>query len=191
MKNYKISLLSIMLFTLPLFTFGQTGVPEALKSLVGLPLDEAQEKLQSMNYEIASSSLFKKNQQWYNEGENVCILIAFNKKGEHLVESIDPGVESECKEGVAKARKIWENYHDGQASVSSAAIDRERDKLKTQGYKASYWIHDVAPGKTMEVWINESEQLSKSISWDDATKSDIKVMDRDFKYARNPSPLKE
>jgi len=144
-----------------------------------------------LNYEIAASSLFKKNQLWYNESENVCIQITFNKKGEKLVESINSGDEDACKKGVEKARKVWENYHDGQATVSSEAIDRERDKLKTQGYTASYWIHDVSPGKTMEVWIKESEKLSKSISWDDATKSEIKVMDRDFKYAKNPSPLKE
>lgn len=178
-----------MLFIIPLCTFGQTDIPAELNALVDIPLESAQEKLQGMNYEIAASSLFKKNQLWYNESENMCIQVFFNKRGEKLVKSISYGDEDACKNGVAKARKVWENYHDGQATVSSESIDRERKKLQEQGYTASYWINEVSPGKTMEVWINESEQLSKSISWDNSTKSDIKVLDRDFKYAKNPSPL--
>lgn len=191
MKNLRITIPLLMFCILPLFTFGQADMPGELNSLVGIPLAKAQEKLQSMNYEIAASSLFKKNQLWYNESDNVCVQIFFDKKGDKLVESIKPGEEAECKKGVEAARKVWENYHDGQADASSEAIEQERTKLKKEGYIVSYWVNDVSPGKTMEVWINESKQLGKSISWDNASKSDVKVTDRDYKYARNPSPLKE
>jgi len=176
---------------IPFVGLCQNEISKELTSLVGSPLETAQNELQSQGFEIASSSLFKKNQLWYKESEKVCVRIGFSKKGNKPVKTVEPGDEQECIKGVAAARKVWENYHDGQCDVSSGPIEEEREKLRKGGYQASYWIHDVSPGKTMEVWINESKQVSKSIVWDDASKKEIKVMDRDYKYAKNPSPLKE
>lgn len=46
--------------TIPTISFGQGNVPESLNELIGLPLDDVQEKLQTDGHEIAHSSLFKK-----------------------------------------------------------------------------------------------------------------------------------
>ncbi len=141
-----------------------------------------------MGFEIAHSSLFGKDQRWYNENKNECIDFTFSKEGDHLIETIEPGKEKKCINGVRAARKVWLNYRDGVADVTSVAIENARAPLRKQGCIATYWIHDVSPGKTMEVWYNASTQICKSISWDNATLDNVKILDRDPRLGKNPAP---
>ena len=121
-------------------------VPAELNSLVSMKLDDAQNWLEKNGYEIAGSSLFKKEQLWYNEKQNVCVSMTFEKKGDHTVTGLKPGDETKCKEGVAAARKVTDSYHDGPAPANAAAIEKEREKLSAKGFVVSYWIKDISPG---------------------------------------------
>ena len=109
-------------------------VPAELNSLVSMKLDDAQNWLEKNGYEIAGSSLFKKEQLWYNEKQNVCVSMTFEKKGDHTVTGLKPGDEAKCKEGVAAARKVTDSYHDGPAPANAAAIEKEREKLQRQRF---------------------------------------------------------
>lgn len=175
----------IMSFGLFLPALGQSDINQ----IVGMPLADAHEKLLDMGFEIAHSSLFSADQLWYNEDQNQCISFTFTKDDPHTVKEIEPGKEKKCIRGVRAARRVWLNYRDGGADASSPDINREREKLRNEGYVVSYWVNNVSPGKTMEVWYNESAQLSKSISWDNSTKSNIKVLDRDPRLGKNPAPI--
>lgn len=93
----------------------------------------------------------------------MCISFRFEANLPNKVESVSQGKEKKCIRGVRTARSVWANYIDGGASASSPAINKERDILRNNGYSVSYWVKNVSPGKTMEIWYNEAEQLSKSI----------------------------
>jgi hypothetical protein len=95
----------------------------------------------------------------------------------------------ECAKGLEASRKLWENYHDGQAPVNSASIDTERDKLRKQGFSVSYWINEVSPGKTMEIWKNDSNKSGKAIFWVSSSLSDVQVIDKDYAGTTNPAPV--
>jgi hypothetical protein len=165
-------------------------VPAELNSLVSMKLDDAQDWLEQNGYEIAASSLFKKEQLWYNEKQNVCVSIAFEKKGDHTVTGLKPGDKVKCKEGVAAARKVTDSYHDGPAPANAAAIEKEREKLRAKGFVASYWIQDAAPGRSTEYWKNESTGDCMHIVWNSADQSDVSASKCDSKYGDNPYPKK-
>ena len=164
------------------FSFAQSNQDD----LIGLKLEDAQNKLEQRGFEIAGSSLFKKEQLWYNEKENTCLTIAFAKKGDHLVTEVKPGDEAKCKEGVAAARKVAESYHDGAAPAKSAAIEKERQKLRDKGFVVSYWIKDAAPGRSTEYWKNEATGECAHIIWNTADESDVSAATCDSEYRNNP-----
>jgi hypothetical protein len=192
-KNVAYSVLvSFVLFisAAPLAATAQ-DVPAELNSLVSMKLDDAQTWFGQNGYEIAGSSLFKKEQLWYNEKQNVCVSIAFEKKDDHNVTSVKPGDVAKCKEGVAAARKVTESYHDGPAPANAAAIEKEREKLRAKGFVVSYWIQDAAPGRSTEYWKNESTGDCMHIVWNSADQSDVSTSDCESKYGNNPYPKKK
>lgn len=162
---------------------------ETSNAIFGLPLEKAHVYLLENGFEIAHSSLFSKKQLWYNEDLNECISFKFNSDNDNKVESVSSGKERKCIRGVRAARRVWANYIDGGADAHSTYIDREREILQQNGYIVSYWVRDVSPGKTMEVWYNREEQLCMSISWDKSSKSNVKVLDRDPRLGENPAPV--
>ena len=180
----------VVLFLTPLASLAQ-NIPDELNSLVSMKLDDAETLLEQKGYEIAGSSLFKKQQLWYNEKQNVCISIEFEKKGDHTVTAIKPGDEAKCREGVAAARKVVESYHDGPAPANAAAIEKEREKLRAKGFAVSYWIKDIAPGHSTEYWKNESTGACMHIVWNTADQSDVSVSDCEAKYGDNPYSKKK
>jgi hypothetical protein len=97
---------------------------------------------------------------------------------------------SECLTKLENARKIWENYHDGQAPVSDAKIDEERKKLADGGFKVSYWVNDVSPGRSAEYWVNESAKKVKSIVWETLGNKWAMTHDSDYSMGKNPAPTK-
>ena len=151
-----------------------------------MKLEDAEKALEEKGYEIAGSSIFKKEQLWYNESKNSCITINFIKKDDHIVTAVNPGNEGKCREGLAAAKKIAEHYHDGQAPANSAAIEKEREKLRAKGYVVSYWIQDAAPGRSTEYWKNESTGGCMHIVWNSADQSGCETMDCEKEYANNP-----
>jgi hypothetical protein len=58
----------------------QTGVPAEVASITQMNLEEGQEKLTGLGYEVCSSSLFGKKQDWFNESTQNCVTIKFNRK---------------------------------------------------------------------------------------------------------------
>ena len=164
-------------------------VPAEVKSIVGMKLEAGQAKIQELGYELCFSSLFGKKQDWVSEKAQICVTVKFNKKEEITEVALNPET-SECLTKLENARKIWENYHDGQAPVSDAKIDSERKKLADAGFKVSYWVNDVSPGRSAEYWVNESTKKVKLIVWETAGNKWIMTNDSDYSMGKNPAPKK-
>ena len=130
-----------------------------------MSLEEGQEKLASLGYDLCFSSLFGKKQDWFNVSTKNCVTVKFDKK-KVITEVVMNLKLQNVKKGLDAARKVWENYHDGQAPVNSQRIDVERKKLVDQGYKVSYWVTDVSPGRSAEYWVNETTQKTMFIVWE-------------------------
>ena len=177
-----------LLFLYPITTLAQ-NVPDEVKTIVGMKIDDAEAKLQQLGYEICSSSFMGKKQDWVNEKTQLCVTIKFNKKEEITDVSLNPDT-ADCLKKLEKERKIWENYHDGQAPVSDAKIDEERKKLADAGFTVSYWVNDVSPGRTAEYWVNETTKKVKYIVWDTATSKWAMTNDSDYSMGKNPAKNK-
>ena len=164
-------------------------MPAEVKSIVGMKLEDGQGKLGELGYEICFSSLFGKKQDWFNEDAQICVTVKFKKNQEITEVSLNPET-AECQKKLENARKIWENYHDGQAPVSDAKIDEERKKLADAGFEVSYWVNDVSPGRTAEYWVNESTKKVKSIVWETESSKWAMTNDSDYSMGKNPAPKK-
>ncbi len=170
--------------------FAQDGsVPPEVASIVNMKLEDGQNKLKSLGYEICFSSLFGKKQGWFNESTQNCITLKFDKKKTIKEVLLDPAI-SECQKGLDASRAVWEKYHNGQAPVSNAKIDAERKKLSDKGYKVSYWINEISPGRNSEYWINESAQKAMFIVWEIQGDKWVKTDKTDYKMGKNPAPSK-
>jgi hypothetical protein len=168
--------------------FAQASVPPEVSSIIGKSLEDGQGELSKLGYEICASSFFGKKQDWFNESSKVCVTVKFDKKTEKITEVlINPDVAS-CQRGLEASRKLWENYHDGQAPVQSAKLDEERKKLADQGYTVSYWVNDVSPGRSAEYWVNETTKKAMFIVWE--TQGTVWVMTSSTEYesGHNPAP---
>lgn len=154
-----------------------------------MKLEDGQAKLEELGYEICFSSLFGKKQDWVNEKAQTCVTVKFNKNEQITEVSLNPQT-SECLKKLENARKIWENYHDGQAPVSAAKIDEERNKLAGQGFKVSYWTYDVSPGRSAEYWVNDSTKKVKLIVWESADNKWVMTNDTSYEMGKNPAPTK-
>jgi hypothetical protein len=167
--------------------YAQDTVPEEVSTIVNLQLEEGQAKLTSLGYEICGSSFFGKRQDWFNESTENCVTVRFNKRKEITEVLVNPET-SECQRKLDASRKIWENYHDGQAPISNPKVDEERKKLADQGFRASYWINDVSPGRSSEYWVNETTQKTMFIVWEIQDKKWVKTEKTDYSYGKNPAP---
>ena len=167
----------------------QDGVPPEVSSIVKMKLEAGQDKLASLGYEICSSSMFGKKQDWYNESTKNCVTVKFDKKKEITEVLLNPAT-SECQKGLEASRKVWEKYHDGQAPVSAAKIDEERKKLSDEGFKVSYWINEVSPGRNSEYWVNETTQKAMFIVWEIQGNKWVMTESTDYEMGHNPSPKK-
>lgn len=184
---------SILLLVTTFFVTKRTTaqVPQEVSSIVKLNLDEGQEKLQSLGYEICHSSLFAKEQDWYNEKEKICVTIKFKKKSKEITEVALNPETSKCQQGLEASRKVWEKYHDGQAPVSTPKIDEERKKLLDQGFKVSYWVDQISPGNSSEYWVNDKTQKTMLIVWKVDGDKWLMTNKTDYEYGKNPAPLKQ
>ena len=169
--------------------YAQDGVPPEVSSIVKMKLEAGQDKLASLGYEICSSSMFGKKQDWYNESTKNCVTVKFDKKKEITEVLLNPAT-SECQKGLEASRKVWEKYHDGQAPVSTAKIDEERKKLTDQGFKVSYWINEVSPGRNSEYWVNDTTQKAMFIVWEIQGNKWVMTESTDYEMGHNPSPKK-
>ncbi len=167
----------------------QDGVPPEVASITKMSLEEGQEKLASLGYDLCFSSLFGKKQDWFNVSTKNCVTVKFDKKKVITEVVINPET-SECQKGLDAARKVWENYHDGQAPVNSQKIDVERKKLVDQGYKVSYWVTDVSPGRSAEYWVNETTQKTMFIVWETQGNKWVMTNKTDYEMGKNPAPSK-
>jgi hypothetical protein len=192
MNTFKIKSITAIVLLSALFynvkAFAQESVPPEVSSIIGKSLDEGQGELSKLGYEICASSFFGKKQDWYNESSKICVTIKFDKKTEKITEVLSNPDVASCQRGLEASRKLWENYHDGQAPVRSAQLDEERKKLAEQGYTVSYWVNDVSPGRSAEHWVNETTKKTMSIVWE--TQGSVWVMthESDYEYGHNPAP---
>jgi hypothetical protein len=154
-----------------------------------MKLEAGQDKLASLGYEICSSSMFGKKQDWYNESTKNCVTVKFDKKKEITEVLLNPAT-SECQKGLEASRKVWEKYHDGQAPVSTAKIDEERKKLGDEGFKVSYWINEVSPGRNSEYWVNDTTQKAMFIVWEIQGNKWVMTESTDYEMGHNPAPKK-
>jgi len=187
-----------------LLVFGLTGffstnnvtaqgtVPPEVASIVSMNLKDGQEKLTSLGYEICASSFSGKKQDWFNETAKICVTVKFDKKGDKPITEVtlNPAT-SECQKGLDASRKVWEKYHDGQAPVSTAKIDEERKKLAGQGFNVTYWINDVAPGRSTEYWVNETTKKAMHIVWEIQGNVWVMTDSSDYELGHNPAPKKK
>lgn len=195
MKSLKILSLLIFIGITGFFSTSNVnaqGVPPEVASIVKMNLKDGQAKLSSLGYEICASSLSGKKQDWYNASEKICVTIKFEKQGEKPITevTINPAT-SDCQKKLEASNKVWENYHDGQAPVTNAKIDDERKKLASQGFKVSYWIKDVAPGRSTEYWINESTKTAMHIVWENQGNKFVMTDKSDYSIGHNPAPKKK
>ena len=153
-----------------------------------MKLDEGQNKLKNLGYEICSSSITGKKQDWFNESTKICVTVKFDKKSNEIAEVLLNPATSECQKGLEASRKVWEKYHDGQAPVSTVKIDAERKKLADQGFKVSYWINEVSPGRNSEYWVNETTQKTMFIVWEIQGNVWVMTESTDYKTGQNPAP---
>jgi hypothetical protein len=165
----------------------QDGVPPKVASITEMSLEEGQDKLTGLGYEVCSSSLFGKKQDWFNETTQNCVTVRFNKKKVITEVSLNSNT-TECQKGLDASRKVWEKYHDGQAPVSAARIDGERKKLTDKGFKVSYWIDEISPGRSMEYWVNETTKETSYIVWEIAGTKWVKTEKTDYEMGVNPAP---
>lgn len=166
----------------------QDSVPTEVASIVNMKLEEGQSKLESLGYEICSSSFAGKKQDWFNESTNVCVTIKFNKKSKEITEVLLNPATSDCQKKLEASRAVWEKYHDGQAPVSNAKIDEERQRLSDKGFKVSYWINEISPGRSMEYWVNETAQKAMYIVWEVQGNVWVMTEKTDYKMGHNPAP---
>ncbi|MCM5663997.1 hypothetical protein [Galbibacter mesophilus] len=166
-------------------------VPKEVSSIVKMNLDEGQDKLQNLGYEICHSSLFAKEQDWYNEKEKICVTIKFKKKSKEITEvSLNPET-SKCEQGLEASRKVWEKYHDGPAPVSNSKIEEERKKLADQGFRVSYWVDQISPGNSSEYWVNDKTQKTMLIVWKVEGNEWLMTNKTEYKYGKNPAPSQQ
>lgn len=168
----------------------ESGVPEDAASVVNLSLKEGQAKLEKSGYEIAESSLMGKKQLWWNEDKKTCVKLEFESDGDKKITEVKAGDKDKCIKGAAASRKVWDSYKDGQAPVSFAALDAERSTLSKEGYKASYWTKDMAPGKDSETWYNAESSKCKRIIWSSSDNGKMKTMDCKPEQGKKPGPSK-
>jgi len=168
----------------------QDEVPSEVMAVLNMDMDQAQGKLEALGYEICGVKPFGHSEDWINQSAKTCITIKFDKKTEKITEVSPNSDYSACLKGLENVRKIWENYHDGQAPVSETKIDAERKKLADAGFKASYWVNDVSPGRTAEYWVNEAGKKVKLIVWETQSNKWVMTNESTYSMAKNPSPLK-
>jgi hypothetical protein len=167
----------------------QNGVPPEVNAILNLQMDQAQEKLEALGYEICGVKPMKKTEDWINQSTKSCITLKFDKNNQITQVSSNPAY-SECLKGIDKINKMWANYHDGQAPAGDARVNEEREKLKSEGFKVSYWVNDVSPGRSAEYWVKESSKKLKSIVWETQSNKWVMTHDSDYAMAKNPSPVK-
>lgn len=167
----------------------QDGIPSEVASIAKMNLEQGQEKLSSLGYEICASSLMGKKQDWFNESTQNCVTVKFDKK-KVITEILPNPKTSECQKGLDASRKVWEKYHDGQAPASSAKLNEERKKLAEDGFKASYWVGELSPGRSSEYWINETSKKTMYIVWEVQGDKWVKTDKTDYEMGKNPAPSK-
>jgi hypothetical protein len=191
MKSFKSYSLALLLTLTSVFIsnliYAQDGVSPEVASLVNLKLDEGQDKLAELGYELCASSLFAKKQDWYNESSNECVTIKFHKR-KGITEVLPNPNTSQCQQGLEASRKVWEKYHDGQAPISASKIDEERKKLADKGFTVSYWIDEISPGRSSEYWVNDDTQKAMFIVWEIQGNQWVMTEKTDYKRGTNPAP---
>lgn len=190
--NSKLFVLFIVFLSLNSFNIiAQSDVPSDVKSVVKMKLEDGQAKLTTLGYEICSSSLFGRKQDWYNEKEKVCVTIKFDKSKEKLItEVLNNSALAECQKGLEASRAVWLKYHDGSAPFNAKKLDEERKKLSDKGFVVSYWIEDVSPGRSCEYWIKEAEQKTMMLVWEISGVNWVMTNSVDFNSGHNPAPKK-
>jgi hypothetical protein len=169
----------------------QENVPADVKVVLNMKMDQAQEKLEALGYEICGVKPMKKTEDWINQSTKSCITLKFDKKTTQITQVSSNPTYSDCLKGLDDIRKLWANYHDGQAAASDARVNEERKKLENEGFKVSYWVNDVSPGRTAEYWVNESTKKVRAIVWDTPSGKWAMNFDSDYTRAKNPSPLRK
>jgi hypothetical protein len=182
--------LTVMGLLISFSVSAQSDVPPQVASITKMSLEVGQEKLTSLGYEICSSSLFGKKQDWFNESTQNCITVKFDKKKVITEVLLNPET-SACQKGLEASRKVWEKYHDGQAPVSTAKLDEERKKLVDKGFKVSYWIDEISPGRSSEYWVNETTQKTMFIVWEIQGNKWVMTEKSDYEMGKNPAPPKK
>jgi len=97
---------------------------------------------------------------------------------------------AECTTRVAAARKAWDGYSDGQAAVHGPSLDRERKKLSRQGYKATYWVKDASPGRSVENGLSADGKTCVGLAFETKDSRFVKTAYNEPKQCVNPARKK-
>lgn len=166
---------------------GET-IPKELEVLVHTDLESGQNTMTQLGYEIVYSSYFKKVQYYWKESTQACVSLTMKGKDIDSFKTID---KKECTSRLEAARKVREKYFDGGAPVHNSALDAERKKLSDGGYKASYWVKDAAPSKSIEYWWNEASRKCSYVVFVTNDGTYVQNGTCEAKQAKNPAPGKK
>ncbi len=182
------SLYLVAIFLIANNVTAQDSVPKEVSAIVSMKLDDGQAKLESLGYEVCYSSLFGGKQDWFNEEDRICVTVKFKKKSKEITEVVLNPATSECQQRLDASKEVWEKYHDGQAPVNTPKIDEERKKLADKGFKVSYWIDEIVPGRRSEYWVNDDAQKTIFILWEVQGVAWVKTDKTEYKLGKNPRP---
>jgi len=165
----------------------QGQVPADLADLVRRDLDASQKTMTARGWEIVYSSLAKKVQYYWNEGSKTCVSLKLKGKEIEGFTAID---NAECTSLLAEARKVWEGYSNGQASASSPSLDAERKKLSGQGFKATYWVKNASPDRSIEYWLSADGKTCTGLVFGTTDGAFVKTSTNKPEQCANPAPKK-
>ena len=144
----------------------------------------------TLGWEIVYSSNAKKVQYWWNEGSKTCVSLKIKDK---KIDGFSTIENKECESRLSAARKVWEGYTEGPTTVRSASLDKEREKLSAQGYKAVYWIKDPSwsPGTSSEMWSSADGKKCVHVVFKTADGAFVKKVDTETKQCTFPAGAKK
>jgi hypothetical protein len=147
--------------TAPALTAWAEGtLPPELSGLVKKDLTAGQQAMQSQGWEFIYSLRIKKEQYWWNEGSKTCVSLKIKGKE---IDGFKAIASKECESRVAKTRKAWERFSEGEATARSASLDAERSKLSDQGLKVVYWYKGPPDDISIEYWASADGKTCKSL----------------------------
>jgi hypothetical protein len=104
------------------------------------------------------------------EDQEGAVLVERGQQDLRVLEDQGNGIDGfkaiankECESRVAKTRKAWERFSEGQATARSASLDAERTKLSDQVLRVVYWYKGPPDDISIEYWASADGKTCKGL----------------------------